>query len=57
MADLDGLTKSERAVLQPPFHARLDRARLNADGSLANTKPREEYKKEFDQKVFGKQYF
>jgi hypothetical protein len=56
-ADLDGLTDAEAAVMQPPFHPRLDRAKLAEDGTLEPTKSREDYKKEFDKKVFGKNYF
>jgi len=57
LAELDGLTEAEAAVLQPPFHARLDRAQLTDGGEIATSRPREDYKKEFDKKVFGKSYF
>ena len=57
LAELDGLTEAEAAVLQPPFHTRLDRPTLNADGTLKPAAPREQYKKDFDKKVFGKAYF
>lgn len=53
-ADLEGLTEAEAAVLQPPFHGRLDRQTLADDGQLEPLKPREDFKKEFDKKVFGK---
>ena len=53
---MSDLTEAEAAVLQPPFHARLDRTTLRDDGT-AELVPREDYKKAFDKQVFGKNYF
>jgi Ca-activated chloride channel family protein len=47
-----------RSMLTPDVKpSRLDRAKLAEDGTLEPTKSREDYKKEFDKKVFGKNYF
>jgi len=55
--EINGLTEAEKAVLQPPFHPRMDRVLLDEQGQAAPVTPREEHKKVFDQKVFGKNYF
>ena len=56
-AELDDLAPEHAAVMQPPYHPRLDRAHVDESGTYAPPPPREDYKKEFDKKVFGKQYF
>ena len=53
---LEDLTESERAVLQPPFHPRLDRLTLGDDGEVT-TQSRAGFKKDHDAKVFGSKYF
>ena len=55
--ELAALTEAERAVLQPPFHPRLDRPTVSDEGEAEQPAPREDFKKAFDQKVFGKNYF
>ena len=57
LADLDGLSEEQAAVLQPPFHPRLDRTTLDESGAVKLPTPREQHKKDFDLKVFGKPYF
>mmetsp|Transcript_6222 Transcript_6222/g.8154 ORF Transcript_6222/g.8154 Transcript_6222/m.8154 type:complete len:325 (+) Transcript_6222:109-1083(+) len=54
---LTGMTKEQEAVMLPPFNTRLDRERLNDDGTLAEPIRRSAKKKEFDQLVFQQKYF
>jgi hypothetical protein len=44
-------------VLLPPFHPRMNRPHLDASGQRVPPKPREGFKVEFDEKVFGTRYF
>ena len=53
---LDGMTEAQRAVLEPPYALRLERPFLE-EGNSVSYHPRAEYKKTFDQKVFGKASF
>ena len=53
---MDNLTDAERAVLEPPYHQRLDRPALTMGGTVAGQR-RAEFKKEHDAKVFGSKYF
>ena len=50
------LTEAQAAVLEAPYHPRLDRPSLQSDGRVAVTS-RAEFKKEHDAKVFGSKYF
>jgi hypothetical protein len=54
----EGLTPAQLAVLEPPYHVRLDRPAPAEDGA-ATVVPdaRAGFKKEFDAKVFGTTYF
>ena len=52
----EGLTPAEAAVLEPPYHPRLDRPALNLAGEVEGLR-RAEFKKEHDAKVFGSRYF
>merc|ERR1711871_77197 len=57
---LDALTPAQAAVLQPPFHTRLDRPVLRSNGANVEkviATPRGDLKKNFDQNVFGTEYF
>lgn len=56
---LAGLTEAERAVLEPPYAARLDRPTLKRGGDEIPDygSPRPRVKKDFDLRVFGKRYF
>lgn len=56
-AALSGMTKAQQAVMLPPFHPRMNRPHLDADGAAVEAKPRESFKVEFDEKVFGTRYF
>lgn len=49
---LTGLSPAEAAVLEPPYHPRLDRPALTLKGKVAGQK-RADWKKEHDNKVFG----
>jgi hypothetical protein len=55
------LTPAQAAVLEPPYHLRLDRAAPapgdNAAGGVVFPDARAGFKKEFDAKVFGTTYF
>ena len=52
----EGLTPAEAAVLEPPYHPRLDRPALTLAGEVEGQR-RAEFKKEHDAKVFGSRYF
>ncbi|GMI04419.1 hypothetical protein TrRE_jg13274 [Triparma retinervis] len=52
----DGMTESQKAVMQPPFNARLDRVQLDGEGGTF-VESRSKAKKDFDKKVFGTSYF
>merc|ERR1712113_3827 len=57
---LQHMTPEMKAVLQPPFHPRLDRQELAvSDGDVQSLipVPRSQSKKDFDKKVFGTVYF
>mmetsp|Transcript_57639 Transcript_57639/g.100873 ORF Transcript_57639/g.100873 Transcript_57639/m.100873 type:complete len:362 (+) Transcript_57639:73-1158(+) len=54
---LDGMTPVQLAVMEAPFHPRMNRAYVNTEGEHVNAKAREEFKVEFDEKVFGAKYF
>jgi len=51
-AMLKGLTPAEAAVLEPPYHPRLDRPALTLSGEVVGQK-RADWKKNHDNKVFG----
>ena len=53
---LEGVTEAEAAVLEAPYHPRLDRPALDERGSVVGQR-RAGWKKEHDAKVFGSQYF
>lgn len=52
-----GMTEAQLAVMQPPFNVRLNRRTLSEVGEVVYAKPRESFKVEFDEKVFGSKYF
>ena len=52
----EGMTESQKAVLQPPFNNRLDRVQLDGQGGT-RVESRSEAKKAFDKDVFGTSYF
>lgn len=55
---LEGCTPAQRAVLEPPYHNRLDRPFLTKGGDEEpGAESRSKAKKEFDRTVFGTAYF
>jgi ectoine hydroxylase-related dioxygenase (phytanoyl-CoA dioxygenase family) len=54
---LDGMTDAQRAVMESPFHPRMNRTTVGPDGEACAARPREAWKVEFDEKVFGAKYF
>jgi hypothetical protein len=52
----EGLTPTQKAVLEPPYANRLDRPNIQPDGSLEITQ-RSERKRQHDEDVFGTKYF
>jgi len=54
----DGMNAAQRAVLEPPYHPRLDRDAVADDGiNVIKPAPREAHKVDFDEKVFKSKYF
>ena len=56
-AMLAGMSEAQRAVCAPPYHPRMNRTCLDEGGEAVAPKPREAWKVEFDEKVFGSRYF
>lgn len=56
-AMLDGMTAAQRSVCEPPYHPRMNRVCLDDDATAVEPKPREPWKIEFDEQVFGSRYF
>ena len=44
-------------VCAAPYHPRMNRVCLDDDGNAVEPKPRESWKIEFDERVFGRRYF
>lgn len=54
---LEGLTPTQRAVLEPPYALRLDRPVISPGEEEPSVQSRSARKKEFDREVFGTKYF
>lgn len=56
---LDGMTDTQRVMMEPPYNYRLDREVLTSDGATVSTEQgaRADFKKKFDEEVFGRTYF
>ena len=54
---LEGMSEAQRAVCAAPYHPRMNRVCLDDDGNAVEPKPREAWKIEFDERVFGRRYF
>lgn len=52
-----GMSEAQLAVMAAPFHPRMNRTCVGRDGEPVLPKPREPFKVEFDEKVFGSKYF
>lgn len=54
---LEGMTDAQLAVMEGPYHPRMNRPYVGPDGEACKAKPREDFKVEFDERVFGSRYF
>ena len=54
---LRDMTPAQLSVMQAPYTVRLNRSTLDEDGQVVLSKPRESFKVEFDEKVFGSKYY
>ena len=43
--------------MEAPYHPRMNRSYVDQQGNAVTAKPREAFKVEFDEKVFGTRYF
>ena len=48
---------AQRAVLEPPYHPRMNRTSVDRRGEAVAARAREAWKVEFDERVFGTRYF
>ena len=53
----EGMSDAQLAVMEAPYHPRMNRSYVTPRGEAAAAKPREAFKVEFDEKVFGTRYF
>ena len=51
------MTDAQLAVMEAPFHPRMNRVCVDEDGNAVAASPREAFKTEFDERVFGTRYF
>ena len=51
------MSEAQLAVMQAPFHPRMNRTYVTHDGTAVTAKARESFKVEFDEKVFGTRFF
>lgn len=55
---LEGMTPAQRSTMEPPYHPRLDRYSVAENGiDVIKPAPREDFKVEFDEKIFKTKYF
>jgi len=55
---LEGMTEAQRAVMEMPYHPRLNRVAVAPDGNgVVQPAPREQHKVDFDRAVFKADYF
>ena len=55
---LEGMTEAELAVMEMPYHPRLNRVVVSPDGAgVIHPAPREKHKVDFDRAVFKSDYF
>jgi len=54
---VEGMSEAQLAVMQAPYHPRMNRPHVNEEGEAVAPKPREAWKVEFDERVFGTRYF
>jgi hypothetical protein len=52
------MTPAQLAIMEPPYNLRMNRPSLDLEtGEVVEPKPREGFKIEFDEKVFGTKYY
>ena len=56
-AAIDGMSDAQMAVMAPPYHPRMNRVSVDREGHAVSPRPREGFKVEFDERVFGTRYF
>lgn len=54
---VEGMSPAQLAVMQAPFHPRMNRTHVSREGEAVAAKARESFKVEFDEQVFGTRYF
>lgn len=54
---LEGMTESQRAVMEPPYNVRMSRVVVDDNGDATVPQPREAFKVEFDETVFGRRFY
>lgn len=55
---LEGMTPAQLAVMEPPYNLRMNRPSVDSgSGEVIEPQPRESFKIEFDEKVFGSKYY
>jgi ectoine hydroxylase-related dioxygenase (phytanoyl-CoA dioxygenase family) len=56
-AATEGMSEAQLAVMAAPYHPRMNRIHVSNKGEAVDAKKRESFKVEFDESVFGTQYF
>ena len=51
------MSAAQRAVMEAPYHPRMNQTYVTPEGAAAAPRPREPFKVEFDERVFGSRYF
>jgi hypothetical protein len=52
------MTPAQRSTMAPPYHPRLDRDSVAENGvDVIKPAPREDFKVQFDEKIFKSKYF
>ena len=54
---VEGMSPAQHAVMEAPYHPRMNRTYVNRDGEAVAAQARESFKVEFDEQVFGTRYF
>ena len=54
----EGMTPAQLAVMEPPYNLRMNRPSVHPEsGEVVEPEPRDAFKIEFDEKVFGTKYY
>lgn len=54
---LEGMSDAQRAVMEPPYNIRMSRVVVDDNGQAVMPQPREAFKVEFDETVFGRRFY